>query len=203
MATTTDNGRLQRFIRATPQPSKLRVELAGGRPPLVLTLSRTNARKFSEAEKSIKAMGDDVLVVHALDVHGEVTRVHRMREEVDTGPEPQKEAWPVSPDAQMAQVITASNDRAASRHEGAYRLAFDKLEAMYQGLLELYNNEVRRCAQLEAALQRELAKKEVALPEAPDGIDGLINELLPALMPRLLGMAQQQKTNGAPGAKEA
>jgi hypothetical protein len=200
--TSDEANRLNRFIRNVPQPSKLRIELAGGRPPLVLTLARTNSNKFAEAAKSIRAMGDDVLLVHALDAHGESMRVHRLREEVDQGPETQKEAWPVSEHAQMAQVITASNDRAASRHEGAYRLAFDKLEAMYQGLLTLYNNEVRRCAQLEAALQKELARKEVALPAESEGLDGLINELLPAVLPKLLAAASKA-TNGANGAKEA
>jgi hypothetical protein len=194
--TSEETNRLRRFVRLVPQPSKIRIELAGGRPPFVLTLSRTNVQKFAEAEKSIRSLGDEVLVLYALDAHGETLRIHRLREEVEAGPETQKEAWPVSADAQMAQVITASNDRAASRHEGAYRLAFDKLEAMYQGLLTLYNDEVRRCAQLEAALQKELARREVAIPVEADGLDGLINQLLPALMPRLLGMKEEQKSNG-------
>jgi hypothetical protein len=198
----SEDGRFRRWLRTTPHPVKLRLDLAGSRPPVVLALSRTNANRFAEAEKSVRAMGEQVLTVEALDVHEVVLRVFRLRDEEDEPAPAQKEPWPQSPDAQMAQVITASNDRAASRHEAAYKLAFDKLEAMYQGLLTLYNNEVRRTAQLEAALQRELARKEVALPESEDGIDGLINQLLPVIMPRLLAAGGDERPNGANSAKE-
>jgi hypothetical protein len=195
-----DNGRFRRWLRTVPQPVKLRLELAGGRPPVVLTLARTNANKYAEAEKSVRSMGADVLVVHALDVHGEVTRVHRLRDEVEEATPPQKENWPVSPDAQMAQVITASNDRAASRSENAWKYSFDKLQAMYEAVVAQYQNECRRTAQLEAALQRELGRREVAVPEAEEGLDGLISQLLPALIPRLLQQGEPAKPTNGKGA---
>jgi hypothetical protein len=191
-----DGGRFRRWLRMQPQPVKVRVELAGGRPPVVLTLARTNANKFAEAEKSVRSMGSDVLCVYCLDGVGEVTRVHRLREELDEAPPVQKEAWPQSTDAQMAQVITASNDRAAARHENAWKYAFDKLQAMYEAVLQQYTNEQRKTAQLEAALQRELARREVAVPESEDGLDSLINQLLPALVPRLLQQETPKPTNG-------
>jgi hypothetical protein len=191
-----DGGRFRRWMRTTPQPVKLRIELAGGRPPVVLTLARTNSNKFAEAEKSVRSMGSDVLVVQALDGHGDILRVHRLRDEVDEAPPPQQEKWPQSPDAQMAQVITASNDRAASRHENAWKYAFDKLQAMYEAVLQQYTNEQRKTAQLEAALQRELARREVPVPETDEGLDGLINQLLPALIPRLLQQDNPKQTNG-------
>lgn len=199
-----DGGKFRKWLRTTPHPVKLRLDLAGGRAPITLALSRTNSNRFAEAEKSVRSLGDDVLVVQALDVHGEVMRVHRLRDEEEEAAPAQKENWPTSQDAQLAQVITASNDRAASRHEAAYRMAFDKLQAMYEAVLAQYQNEVRRCAQLEAALQRELARKEVPLPVGEeDGLDGLINQLLPALLPRLLGAEQEKKTNGASAPKGA
>jgi hypothetical protein len=191
-----DGGRFRRWLRATPQPVKLRVELAGGRPPVVLTLARTNANKFAEAEKSVRSMGSDVLTVFCLDNSGDVIRVHRLREELDEAPPVQKEAWPQSTDAQMAQVITASNDRAAARHENAWKYAFDKLQAMYEAVLQQYTNEQRKTAQLEAALQRELARRDVVVPESEDGLDSLINQLLPALVPRLLQQEAPKPTNG-------
>lgn len=201
MADASDSGRLRRFLRTVPHPSKVRVELAGGRPSVTLVLARTNTNKFAECEKSIRAMGEDVLTVAALDVQGETLRVHRLRDEADEVIAAQKEPWPVSPDAQMAQVITASNDRAASRHENAWRMAFDKLHAMYEAVLAQYNNEVRRTAQLEAALQRELARREVALPEDEEGLNGLIAQVAAEVIPKLLN-ASNPKTNGAPSAKE-
>jgi hypothetical protein len=167
----------------------------------VLTLARTNANKYAEAEKSVRSMGSEVLVVHALDVHGEVTRVHRLRDEVEDVPPAQKEPWPVAESAQMAQVITASNDRAASRSENAWKYSFDKLQAMYEAVVAQYQNECRRTAQLEAALQRELGRREVAVPEAEEGLDGLISQLLPALIPRLLQQGEPAKPTNGKGAQ--
>jgi hypothetical protein len=194
-----DEGRFRRWLRTTPHPVKLRLELAGERPPIVLTLSRTNPNKFSEAERSVASMGADVLRAHALDNSGDTIRVYALREEVTEAAPVQKEPWPQSQDAQMAMIITASNDRAAARHENAWKYAFDKLQAMYEAVVAQLQNEQRRTSQLEAALQKELARKEVAIPETEDGLDGLINSLLPALMPKLLA-AGEEKTKGANGA---
>lgn len=202
-STSIDDGRFRRWLRTTPHPVKLRLELVGDRPPVVLSLSRTNPNKFSEAERSVASMGSDVLTAYALDNGGDTIRVYRLREEVVEAAPVQKEPWPQSQDAQLAMIITASNDRAAARHENAWKYAFDKLQAMYEAVVAQLANEQRRTSQLEAALQKELARKEVALPETEDGLDGLINSLLPALMPKLLAAGEKTangKTNGAPSA---
>jgi hypothetical protein len=180
---TMGDSNLRRWVSRTPSPYKLRFDQDPGK---CLRIGSA-ANRWSEAEKSILAMNP--MMLEALDAKGEVLRVMQLREEEPAEHKPQTEPWPNAPEAQMAQVITASNDRAASRHEAIFKMSFDALKEMYQACLSELRESQRRCAQLEAALQKELSRQEVALPVSED--ENLLNTLVAALAPRLLGHVEQ------------
>jgi len=182
------DSQVKKWLSRAPCPARVRVDESDKK--VIVVSNRAN--RWSELEKSLLAMS--ATTVEALNAQGEVLRVMQLKEPAEPTHEPQKEEWPASEQAQMAMVITASNDRAASRHEAIFKMSFDALKEMYQACLQELRETQRRCAQLESALQRELERQEVAVPAAED--ENLISGLVAAIMPRLMAGGDAAKANG-------
>ena len=183
------DSQLKKWLSRAQQPARVRLDENERK---ILRVS-SHVNRWSELEKSILAMGPTI--IEALDAKGEVLRIMQLKEPAEPEHKPQKEEWPDSEQAQIAQIITASNDRAASRHEAIFKMSFDALKEMYTACLQELRDTQRRCAQLEAALQQELDRQEVPAPLADD--ENLINGLVAAVMPRLMnGSGDEAKVNG-------
>ena len=143
---------LRRWLKETPQPSALRLD---ENEKKVIRIARSQARCWSDAEKSVLAL--DATIVEALDHQGNVIRAFRLKDDdaEKEPPKPQQEAWPEHEQAQLAVIITAACDRAASRHEAAYRMSFDKLASMYEAQTLRLEEALARAATAEARLERE------------------------------------------------
>jgi hypothetical protein len=181
----------RQWLKRAPQPAKLRVD-----EKHVVRISNHSSR-WSEAEQTV--MSYNPTVVEALDGKGDVIRAMTLREPEEEELKPQQEAWPASEQAQLAVIITASNDRAASRHENAYKTGFEALKEVIRELQGLYAEALARSARLEAALQREYARQDKPAVAVTDeqGVMTLLGELLPGMMPALLARMQEKPTNGA------
>src|ERR1051326_1561098 len=144
----------RRWLKESPQPSSLRLD-ENEKKLIRITKQRSC---WSEAEKSVLAL--DASVVEALDHQGNVLRAFRLKvDELEKEPpKPQQEAWPDAEQAQLAVIITAACDRAASRHEAAYRMAFDRLASMFEAQTARLEEQQTRAAAAEARLERERAK---------------------------------------------
>jgi len=181
----------RKWLQAVPQPAKLKCD------DTELRVGTTNKR-WHDAENSVVALAP--ATVYALDNTGAVLRVFSLRAEEERSEplESQKEAWPATPEAQMAQIICASNDRAASRHEAAYKMAFSSLIQMYEAQTVRLEEALGRAARAEAAVLK-LAKPRVqeVLVEAETDEDQST-----ALLTQVLGGALVQMTQGNGGAKQ-
>jgi hypothetical protein len=175
---------LRRWLKQNPQPSCIRVdEKHTMRVP-------THASRWSETEKSIIAGGYTKL--EAMGPNGELLRALNLDTGNDSDEKPvQKEDWPDSEEAQLAQVITAACDRAASRHENAYRLAFDKLSEQYTSLSSRHEEALQRCARLEM----QLLKLQYDLTAEPVGetnaADAAMQAFVAVAAQRVLGSGQE------------
>lgn len=181
---------LRRWLKQNPQPTSIRVdEKHSMRVP-------THASRWSETEKSIIAGGYTKL--EAMGPNGELLRALNL----DTGdPEEkpvQKEDWPDSEEAQLAQVITAACDRAASRHENAYRLAFDKLSEQYTSLSSRHEEALQRCARLEMQLLKLQYDLTAPSGEEVNAADSAMQAFVAVAAQRLMGggMAEPTVKNG-------
>lgn len=179
----------RKFLQAVPQPAKLKCD------ETELRIGTTNKR-WHECENSVVALNPSI--VYALDNTGAVLRVFKLRADDDRDesvPEQQKEDWPQSEQAQMAQIITAACDRAASRHENAYKMAFDRLSQMYEAQTARLEEALARAARAEAAVLK-LAKPRIQ--------EVMVEEEDPntALLTTVLTGAVAQMTQGANGAKQ-
>lgn len=142
------------WLKRKPWPDAIRVD---GKSIVQVT---NNANKWAECCESILAMKGHVL--EALDRKGNVVRAcditpqgERDAPEADAKPETN---WPATELGVLAKIITESNDRAAMRHENAYRIAFDRVV----GLVELC---LARVSGLEEAWTQELARRAQAVEE--------------------------------------
>lgn len=178
----------RRWLKQTPIPARLRCG------EQVVKMSAT-ANRWREAEDTVAALNP--ASVHALDANGELLRVFNLREETRAESyETQKEDWPQSETAQLAQVITAACDRAASRHENAYKMAFDRLSDMYQAQSVRLEEALSRNAKLESALLR-LQTMPVSVQEEPDTATTMLTTMLGAAATRMMSDGQQpSKPNG-------
>lgn len=181
----------RQWLKRVPQPSRLRVD---GDEKRVIKISNHSSR-WSEAESTV--LSYDPTTVEALDVKGEVIRAITLKEPEEARPEPQRETWPAADEAQMAMIITASNDRAVSRHVELTRLSIDGFKELYREALGRLEEAHQRIARLEAALQAELAKQEAAPAVDPEGMMATLGEMIPGLLPKLLEMGDALKKNGA------
>ena len=176
----------RKWLQAVPQPSKLKCD------DTELRVGTTNKR-WHEAENSVVALSP--ATVFALDNTGAVLRVFSLRAEEERSEplESQKESWPATPEAQMAQIICASNDRAASRHEAAYKMAFTALKEMYEAQTIRLEDALARAARAEAAVLK-LAKPRVQ--EVFVEPEETVEDQSTALLTQVLGGALVQMTQG-------
>lgn len=206
MAGKTPITGLRRWLKQPPMPQSIRVD--GDR---IIRIPNHQSR-WSETEKTITAL--NVSTIEALDSDGNVLRAFNVPDEngnPSKQPErydTQKEDWPDAPDAQMAVVITAACDRAASRHENAYRMSFDALTKMYDQQSLRLEEAFRRAAQLEAALLRsyeKIARLQDKLdeygerdeePDNTSSADVLVGQVLAQAASRVLGAGDNGKANG-------
>jgi hypothetical protein len=183
---------LKKFLRGVPQPSKLKCD------ETVVKVGSSNNR-WAEAEMSIVALNP--ATIQALDNEGTVLRIFRLRDDEGDDPEKatksQKESWPDAPEAQMAQIITAACDRASSRHEAAYKMAFTALKEMYEAQTARLEEALARAARSEAMVlrMRQPATKEVFVQDEVDGPTQMLTEVLSAALPQL--MANMANGKGA------
>lgn len=179
---------LRRWLKQNPQPTSIRVdEKHSMRVP-------THASRWSETEKSIIAGGYTKL--EAMGPNGELLRALNL----DTGdPEEkpvQKEDWPDSEEAQLAQVITAACDRAASRHENAYRLAFDKLSEQYTSLSSRHEEALQRCARLEMQLLKLQYDLTAPAGDETNAADAAMQAFVAVAAQKMLGGGEPARPNG-------
>lgn len=181
----------RRWVKQTPQPVALRCD-----GKTVLRIAGHSSR-WSEAEKSVLAL--NCSVVEALNNQNEVLRVLEVREPEEEKPEPQKEAWPSSEAAQMAMIITAACDRAASRHEQAYKLSFDKLTMMFEAQTLRLEEAFRQCAYYQAELQKAAEKQTVPVPEGDAEMNQFIAQAMGAWVAQQANAATAKPNgNGKP-----
>ncbi len=180
---------LRKWLRETPQPFKLRCG------DTTIRIDST-ARKWITAEESIVAINPSE--VQALTSDGEVLRVFRIREDLAEKAESQKESWPDAPEAQMAQIITAACDRAASRHENAYKLAFDKLSQMFEAQSLRLEEQMRVNAALQSELLRLKVKTQTVYvePEDTDPNGALVQTVLTGAVQKMFLESGAPQTNG-------
>lgn len=182
------------WLRAHPRPKAIRVDGA----KIVTITNRPN--KWADAHQAIETLGATKL--EALDGQGNVLRATDLESDVDpiADAPSQKEAWPESEAAQMAIIITAACDRAASRHENAYRIGFDRLAGLVEtlalrlaGIEEAYGTELARRVALEA---------EVLRANGDNGPDALATTVIEGAMARMMrvgpevGPKKPAKPNG-------
>lgn len=186
---------LRRWLKQNPTPHSIRCD---GKNVLKI---QNHSSRWAEAEQSIVAMG--CAIVEALAADGEVLRAFSIREPEEEREPSQKEEWPASDDAQMAKVITAACDRAATRHETIFKYSFDKLEAMYTAQSLRLEEAQTRCARLEAALFRayeKIANYEAERDDAPDAegtsAEVLLGQVLAGAASKVMG-AGNGASNGA------
>lgn len=197
------------WLRAKPPLAGVRIDGDDKR------IVRVVARQFATAEEAITAL--DPTTLEGLDAHGAIIRSWKCKDGATAAAErasslAQREPWPESDTAQLGQVITAACDRAAARHENAYRYSFDKLEALYReqsqrlaGLEQmLLEGQRARILELEAeaeALRQEneqLAAKALAEAASTSTADNLVNTVVAAGMQKMLGGGQKPAApNGA------
>lgn len=194
----------RRFLKEVPQPAALRLD-ENDKKTIKISKQRSC---WSEAEKTVLAM--DATIVEALDGQGNMLRAFRLKEDA-AEPEkpPQAETWPNAPEAQMAQIITAACDRAASRHEAAYRMSFERLSAMFEATVSRMEDAMQRAAAAEARLERErrqwLEAQLKAAGAPDDGEDTTFNGLLGALVSGVVEKRMAEAMNGSkhPHGKDA
>jgi len=168
---------LRRWLKTPPMPVAVRCD-----GKTVIRIPNHSSR-WAETENSVSALGCGV--IEALDDDGTVIRVFRMPD-VEDRPSLQKEEWPSNDTAQIAQAITAACDRAASRHENAYRMAFDRLSDMYNAQALRLEEAYRRVVRLETALIK--AQAYVVDDENPEGTaDALMTGLMSAVAAKVVG----------------
>lgn len=181
----------RKWLKSVPQPAKLRCG-----DTLIRITSANN--RFAEAEQSVLAMSASI--VEALDGNGEVLRVFRIREDDGSEDEPalapQQEAWPQSEQAQMAQIITAACDRASSRHEAAYKMAFTALKEMYEAQSQRLEEALARASRAEAQVLKMMRPQVREVLVEGDGDDTATT-----MLTQVLGGALAQMTQGN-GAKQ-
>lgn len=184
---------LRRWLKQTPHPHSVRLD---GKS--VLRIGNHTSR-WAECEQSIEAMG--VCTVEALDANGDVLRAFAVREPEEEKPRMQREEWPESETAQIAQAITAACDRAAARHENAYRMSFDKLSEMYQAQALRLEEATVRCNALEATLRKMYEKMlDASMPDNETATaDGLMTTVLAQAAQSLMaGKANGKAATNAP-----
>lgn len=192
----------RQWLRRQPQPHRLRLD---GDEKRVIKVT-SHASRWAEAEKTVLSYNPQM--VEALSGSGEVIRAINLREPEEERETPQKENWPDNEQAQLGMVITASNDRAVSRHVEITRIAVDGFKDLYKEALGRLDDAYQRIARLEAALQAEYAKQETrtgGLPTDENELVQMLGEALPGLIPKLLELpgilAAKTKPNGS--AKES
>lgn len=196
----------RRWLKETPQPAALRID-ENEKKTIKVSKQRSC---WSEAEKSVLAM--DATLVEALDNQGNILRAFRLKDESESQPDKpaQAETWPSTELAQMAQIFTAAADRAASRHENAYKMAFDRVASMLDAMVARHDEAVQRAAASEARLERERRQwlerelRDAGAPATDDepSFNGLLGALISAQIERHFAGA----TNGSgahPNGKDA
>jgi hypothetical protein len=197
--------KFRRFLKEAPQPAALRID---ENEKKVIRVHHKQRGCWSEAEKSVLAF--DATLVEALDGQGNVLRVFRLKEDDAEAPKPREvETWPDAPEAQMAQIIVASNDRTGARLEAVFRMSFDRMSAMFDSMMQRHDEAVQRAAQADARLERERRawlERELRAAGAPateddePSFNGLLGTLIAAQIERHMAGA-----NGAahPNGKDA
>jgi hypothetical protein len=173
---------LRAWLCRQPHPSSLLCALSdGGERKVRIGVSRSRWRDAEEACAG-------AVRVEALDEHGEVLRV------IDLG-EPESSSTSSSPSSsegamleRFATLLAEASDKAAARHEAAYRLGFEHLSALVQVLSQ-------RLTALEAAWQKALMAAPASEESAADG------QFLSQVM-GLLGSSSPSSPSNANGAKK-
>lgn len=187
----------RRWLKETPQPVALRLD---ENEKKTIKVSKQRAC-WSEAEKSVLAM--DPTIVEALDNQGNILRAFRLKDDDANEPAkpPQQESWPSSELAQMAQIFTAAADRAASRHEAAYKMGFDRVSAFLDAMVSRHDEALQRAAQAEARLERErrqwLEAQLKAAGAPADDEDQSFNGLLGQLISGVVEKRMAEAMNGS------
>jgi len=123
----------------------------------VVRLTETRG-KYAEAARAIESL--DPETVELLDGDGAVLKVIRLREEEDD--ESGSEEDNIGGLAKLAKVLGDVSDKAAARHEAAYRMAFDRQNELVRLIADRLNS-------LERAWQRVIALEYRRAAESASG----------------------------------
>jgi hypothetical protein len=181
---TTPN--VRSWLRRQPQPHSCRVKTREGTTKTVALPE--GARRWAKAEATLAALDPDV--VEALDHKGNVLRAfdtgHPPDDEDDEEPDSpsildaSKDVHPPSRIVEMSRIVADVSDRAAARHENAYKQAFDMLVHIVTTMSARLEGMEKAWTQMLNLQTREVAKQKPKEPE--DEATAMIMELLKAKM---------------------
>lgn len=174
---------LRRWIAKHPHPASLRCD--DGEKSVRVGVTRS---KFRDAENALTGV---VGRVEALDEHGNILRVIDLEGDPVEAAKKKAEATP-SQEAMLirfAELLTDGSDKAASRHEAAYRMGFEH-QAVLINLLST------RLAQLEKAWNTVIMAQGSDAPATDSNLTAVMT-LLGAAAPGLL--THLSGANGANG----
>ncbi len=177
---------IRNWMQRSPQPDRLRTDTGE-----VILLS--GRRKWEEAMKAIGAMQPNSL--EALNKEGAVIRVYNLDETSGTRIGSSAESELVL----LSRIISEAHDKGASRHEAAYKLAFESL-------LTVTKEMVARLTKLEQTYMHLMERHAKAMEDAAMGNEGGDLDALASafLLNRLSGGGGEPpkpnpKPNGKPG----
>ncbi len=197
MSTTTLAG----FIRSKPAIVAIRCDGDDKR------IVRIAGRQYAIAEKAVVSL--DASTLEGLDETGAIVRTFAVKEPTSSASSAASsrsvETWPEGEASQLAQVIALACDRAAERHERAYRASFDTITGLYREqslrLAQLENNahelQMARLAAAERAADEANADADEAHAQLAEAGPSTADGMVAAVLGHVAEKALTGSTNGA------